>query len=203
MSQITEQPDGATPLTKDELAGLRLAGVSTHGALNAVEAVNIEQGLLWLGRRPARFDLLTDDAAREIHRRLFGDVWSWAGLYRTSEKNIGVAPWQISTEMRTCLDDAKLWLADKVFTPAEAAARLHHRLVAIHPFPNGNGRWSRIMADEFLLRFDSARMIDWSQGGTLQSAGENRRRYIAALRAADQHDYAPLIDFISDALIQD
>ncbi len=200
MTRITQQPDGATPLTADELRGLKLPGISTHGALNAVEAVNIEQGLRWLARRPRSFDPLTDDAAREVHRRLFGDVWAWGGTYRATEKNIGVAPWQISTEMRYCLDDAKLWLTDAVFDPPEAVARLHHRLVAIHPFPNGNGRWSRIMADEFLLRLNPDMVLDWSQRGTLQSEGANRRRYIDALRAADRHDYAPLIDFISDAL---
>ncbi len=93
MTEILNQPTGATDLTPDELQGLKVHGITTHGELNEVEAVNIEQGLIWLERRPATFDLLTDMAAKVVHRRLFGDVWNWAGQYRLTEKNIGVQVW--------------------------------------------------------------------------------------------------------------
>ena len=200
MSGLAGYPEGATPLTADELQGLKLKGITTHGALNEVEAVNIEQGLRWLDTRPRRFDLLSDTSAREVHRRLFGDVWTWAGDYRLTEKNIGVPVWQISSELRYALDDARLWLDDAVYSPAEAVARFHHRLVRIHPFANGNGRWSRIMADELLRRIDPDLFIDWVHEGTLASESDHRRRYIQALRAADGHDFAPLIAFVEEAL---
>lgn len=200
MTGILNQPTGATPLTVDELQGLKVPGITTHGELNEVEAVNIEQGLRWLDRRPRSFDLLNDDTAKEIHRRLFGDVWNWAGDYRLTEKNIGVPVWHISTEVRYSLDDAKTWLEKDVYEPAEAAARFHHRLVSIHPFPNGNGRWSRIMADELLRKIDKDLFLDWSNGGSLQTENEHRRRYIDALRSADGHEFDPLIEFISESL---
>jgi Fic-DOC domain mobile mystery protein B len=200
MTGILNQPEGATPLTADELQGLKLPGITTHGELNEVEAVNIEQGLRWLDRRPGRFDLLIDESAKEIHRRLFGDVWTWAGDYRLTEKNIGGQVWHISTEMRCCLDDAKVWLENKVYEPAEAVARFHHRLVSIHPFPNGNGRWSRIMADELLRRIDEDLFLDWSSAGSLQNENDHRRRYIDALRAADNYEFTPLIEFVAASL---
>lgn len=200
MTGILNQPEGATPLTADELQGLKLSGITTHGELNEVEAVNIEQGLRWLDRRPGRFDLLIDESAKEIHRRLFGDVWTWAGDYRLTEKNIGVQVWHISTEVRYCLDDAKVWLENKVYDPAEAVARFHHRLVSIHPFPNGNGRWSRIMADELLRRIDEDLFLDWSSAGSLQNENDHRRRYIDALRAADNYEFTPLIEFVAASL---
>ncbi len=200
MTGILNQPEGATPLTADELQGLKARGVTTHGELNEVEAINIEQGLRWLEQRPKKFDLLIDEAAKEVHRRLFGEVWTWAGEYRLTEKNIGVEVWRIPTEMRCCLDDAKVWLKDEVYKPVEAVARFHHRLVSIHPFPNGNGRWSRIMSDELLRLIDDDLFLDWSDGGSLQNESDYRRCYIDALRSADRHDFDPLIEFVAASM---
>ena len=200
MTAILNQPTGATELTPDELRGLKVPGITTHDELNEVEAVNIEQGLLWLDRRPKTFNLLTDYSAKEVHLRLFGDVWRWAGEYRLTEKNIGVSVWLVSTEMRYCLDDAKIWIDREVYPLPELLARIHHRLVQIHPFPNGNGRWSRIMTDELLRGIDADQFINWSKDGSLQTENLHRQRYIDALRAADQHDFDPLIEFIGDAL---
>ena len=101
------EPAGATPLTPDELQGLKTKHISARGELNELESDNIIEGLTWLERRPKSFDVLTDDAAREVHKRLCGKVWDWAGTYRQAEKSIGVPVWQISTEMRTCLDAAR------------------------------------------------------------------------------------------------
>lgn len=154
MTLELHEPNGATPLTPDELLGLKAKHIATRGELNELEGENIIAGLTWLDRRPKSFDVLTDAAVREIHKRLFGEVWDWAGVYRLTDKNIGVPVWHISTELRTCLDDARYWRDHKSFDPLEATARLHHRLVWIHPFANGNGRWARIMADAYLAKFD-------------------------------------------------
>jgi Fic-DOC domain mobile mystery protein B len=190
------EPEDATPLTPDELQGLKATNITNRGELNELESANIIDGLTWLDRRPKRFDLLTDKSVREIHQRLFGGVWAWAGDYRLTDKNIGVPVWQISTEMRTCLDDAKYWREHETYDHLEAAARFHHRLVWVHPFANGNGRWARIMADTYLAQIDQEIFLDWSRGGDLQTDNVHRSRYIAALRAADGCEFEPLIAFV-------
>lgn len=191
-------PTGATRPTPDELLGLKAKHITTLGELNELEGENIIEGLTWLERRPRSFDVLTDEAAREIHRRLFGLVWDWAGVYRLTEKNIGVPVWRISTEMRTCVDDARYWRENGTYDTLEATARFHHRLVLIHPFANGNGRWARIMADVYLATLDSGIFLDWSGsgGGTLTADGDHRACYIAALRAADGCEFGPLIELV-------
>ena len=106
---ITDEPDGATPLDPDELEGLKFRHVTTRGELDELEQVNVENGLLWLGRRRRKTDVLSEEFIRELHRRLFGDVWKWAGSFRRTEKNIGVDPVQIGVQLRMLLDDAPFW----------------------------------------------------------------------------------------------
>ena len=192
------EPTGATPLTPDELLGLKAKHITTRGELNELEEENIIEGLTWLDRRPKSFDVLSDGAAREVHKRMFGQVWDWAGVYRLTEKNIGVQVWQISTEMRTCLDDARCWRENGTYEPVEAVARYHHKLVWVHPFANGNGRWARIMADAYLATIDPDKFLDWSGNGTLNSDSAHRARYIAALREADAYEFGPLLEFVSE-----
>ncbi len=196
MTRELHEPTGATPLTPDELLGLKVKHITTRGELNELESENIIEGLTWLDRRPKSFDVLTDDAAREVHKRLFGQVWAWSGAFRRTEKNIGVPIWQISTEMRTCLDDARYWRENGTYEPQDATARFHHKLVWVHPFANGNGRWARIMADAYLATIAPGIFLDWSGGGKLTADSDHRAGYIAALRAADGYEFGPLIDFV-------
>ena len=198
MSGIIGEPDGATPLDPDELEGLRFDHITTRGELDELEQANIQSGLLWLGRR-RRSDILTDDFLRELHRRLFGDVWSWAGTYRLREKNIGIDPRMIGVSIRHLLGDAAYWVEHATYQPLEAAARFHHRLVQIHPFANGNGRHARISADTYLAECFGHDPIDWENGADLANNNERRDAYIAALRAADGHDYDPLLAFVGHA----
>jgi Fic-DOC domain mobile mystery protein B len=137
--------------------------------------------------------LLTEKFLFELHRRMLGDVWRWAGKIGMTERNIGIAPWKIPTELRILLDDAKVWIERKPFPPDEIALRFHHRLVAIHPFPNGNGRHARLMADLFIARLGDA-PFSWGRAN-LTDPGEMRGAYISALKAADGHDIRPLIAF--------
>lgn len=187
---------GATPLAPDKLLGLKARHISTRGELNELEGDNIIEGLIWLELRSKSFDVLTDDAAREVHKRMFGKVWDWAGVYRQAEKNIGVPVWQISTEMRTCLDDARYWREKGTYEPLEATARFHHKLVWVHPFANGNGRWARIMADAYLVTIDPDLFLDWSGGGTMIADRDHRARYFAALRSADGFEFGPLVELV-------
>ncbi len=187
-------PEGATPLDPNELGGLKHKHITTQGELDQLEQANIESGLRWLGRQRAY--VLTDDFAITLHKRLFGDVWDWAGTFRKTGKNIGTDPIHIPVELRTLMGDAKYWADNKTYSPSEAAIRLHHRLVKTHPFPNGNGRHARIMADAVLDRVYNAKPIDWAGGHDLQKMNERRTAYIAALKAADQDDMGPLIKFV-------
>jgi Fic-DOC domain mobile mystery protein B len=193
MPQGIEYPEGATPLDPDELGGLRFKHVTTREQLDELEQANIESGLRWLARH--RGDVLTDDFALTLHRRLFGDVWNWAGSLRRTDKNIGIDPLHIRVELRTLIDDTRYWAEHSTYSPVESAVRFHHRLVFVHPFPNGNGRHARIMADAVLRRVFRADPIDWAGGHDLQRMNDRRIAYIAALKAADQGDFEPLLKF--------
>lgn len=194
---IFEEPEGATPLDPDEKQGLKFSHITTRGELNELEQANIEQGLAWVSRR--RGGSIFDDAfIRTLHKRLFGDVWSWAGEYRLTEKNIGIDPFQIGMQLRMLLSDARYWSENGVFPPLEAAARFHHRMTQIHPFPNGNGRHARIAADILLEEVYDHPPVAWAGGFDLQADNERRTRYIAALRAADSGDFDPLLDFVGE-----
>ena len=106
--------------------------------------------------------------------------------------------WQVSTEMRTCLDDARYWRENGTFDPLEAAARFHHKLVWIHPFAYGNGRRVRIMADTCIAGTDPDTFLDWSGGGKLAAEDDHRARCIAALRSADEQGFGPLVEFVME-----
>lgn len=189
------EPDGATPLDPDEAQGLKLRHVTTRGELDELEQANIEQGLVWVSRR-RRLDVFDDAFIRTLHRRLFGEVWAWAGAYRRTEKNIGVDPFSIGTALRSMLLDARSWSEHDVYAPLEAAARFHHRMVQIHPFVNGNGRHARIAADVLLDTVYRHPPVGWASGFDLQADSERRVGYIAALRAADRGDLEPLLRFV-------
>ncbi|MUZ74904.1 mobile mystery protein B [Agrobacterium vitis] len=194
---IFVEPDGATPLDPDEIAGLKFKHVTTRGQLDELEQANITQGLRWLDRRKRRKDDILDDAfLRKLHTQLFGDVWSWAGEYRRTEKNIGIDPVQISVQLCNLLGDARYWSEHATFAPLEAGARFHHRLVQIHPFPNGNGRHARIATDAMLQDYFKHDPIRWTDGFDLQTDNARRADYIAALRAADKGDFQPLLVFV-------
>ncbi|MDR4482415.1 MAG: mobile mystery protein B [Nitrospirales bacterium] len=189
-----DDPDGATPLTPDERDGLKHKHVTTRGELDHLEQANVANGMRWM-RRSRKKDLLTESYVRELHRQLFGEVWKWAGNFRNTEKNIGVDPREIGVELRLLLDDARYWIEHNTYSPKEIAIRFHHRLVFIHPFPNGNGRHARVMADALLIKIFEQPPIDWAGGHELQAIGARRSEYISALRAADQEDYVPLFTF--------
>ena len=188
-------PLGATQLDPDEMDGLKHKHVTTRGELDHLEQANIESGLRWV-KRSRKKDLLTESYVRELHRRLLGEVWKWAGNYRSTTKNIGVDPQDIAVKLRMLLDDTRYWIEHKTYSPKEIAIRFHHRLVLIHPFPNGNGRHARIMADALLVKIFEQPAIDWASGHDLETMGPRRTEYIAALRAADQENYQPLFAFV-------
>jgi Fic-DOC domain mobile mystery protein B len=129
-----------------------------------------------------------------LHSRLYGDVWSWAGKQRTVDTNIGVDFTTIGVALRVLFDDAKFWAEHKTFSPIEFAVRMHHRIVFVHPFPNGNGRLSRFYGDLLLTRHFKQSALPWG-GSQLGNDDPRRQAYIEALQAADNHDYKDLIAF--------
>ncbi|MCQ3923449.1 MAG: mobile mystery protein B [Rhodocyclaceae bacterium] len=188
-----DYPPGATPLDPDEAAGLIPSHIANHGQLNEWEMVNIIEGERWaFGRRHK--NLLGNEFICALHKRMFGTTWRWAGKFRTTEKNIGVDPLRIQPALHGLCEDVKTQLECESYPLDEIAARFSHRLVAIHPFANGNGRLSRTMADLLLVQHGAAR-FSWG-AGNLVADGEVRQRYLAALRAADGKDYGPLLAFV-------
>ena len=191
VTALDEEPDNATPLTPEERAGLIPSHVTLRRELNELEQQNILAASAWaFWRRRAP---VSEPFGRSLHRRMFGDVWRWAGVYRTTDKNIGVKHWDVEPRLREALDNTGYWIAHNVFQPDEIAVRFHHALVWVHPFPNGNGRWSRMMADILIVSLAQPRFT-WGRGG-LRTADETRRAYIEALRTADNHDFTALLRF--------
>ena len=188
-----DYPPGATPLDPDEAAGLIPSHIANHGQLNEWEMVNIIEGERWAFGRRHR-NLLGNEFVCALHKRMFGKTWCWAGKFRTTEKNIGADPLRIQPALHDLCEDVKTQLECKSYPLDEIAARFSHRLVAIHPFANGNGRLSRTMADLLLAQHGAPRFT-WG-AGTLLAEGEARQRYLAALRAADAKDYGPLLAFV-------
>lgn len=189
-----EYPEGATQLDSDEARGLLLTHITTRAELDRWEQENIAEADAWAFRRTPR-DILTDGFIKRLHKRMFGHVWRWAGEYRATGKNIGVPAWQIATELRNLCADAAVWMEHGSYPPDEIAIRFHHRLTAIHPFANGNGRHARLMTDILLVHLLKQPRFTWGRGN-LVDAGECRQQYIDALRAADRHDYASLLAFV-------
>ncbi|MEO7262042.1 MAG: mobile mystery protein B [Jatrophihabitantaceae bacterium] len=197
MNQLSEQPSGATPLTDDDLVGLRQTWITTQAELNMAEAENVLRGRIWAFRRRGAFWYLDTSHIRSLHRRMFADVWDWAGQLRLRETNIGVNFHDIGAYLHNLCEDVKAQVgsgATLAYPADELAVRFHHRLVAVHPFRNGNGRHSRLVTDLLVRNLDRP---PFSWGGIdLASASDTRSDYLSALRTADRHnDFTDLLAF--------
>lgn len=187
--------DGQTPLTPDEREGLLIPIITTRGQLDEFEQLNIQQAVEWSISHtlpPGR--ILSESFIRELHRRMYSQVWRWAGEYRTTNKNFGVDKYQILTELNKLIGDALFWFENITYNPDEMALRFKHRLESIHPFANGNGRHSRLMADIFVSHIYKQAVFTWGRT-QLQRIGAARKTYISALRSADAGDMVPLLEF--------
>lgn len=183
---------GATPLGPDELQGLRPAHIVTQADLDAAEAANILAAVDW-ARRTRTKDILDRNFVLELHRKMFGDVWRWAGTWRRRQTNIGVDPATVPMRVEGLLNDVRYWVDQQTYERDRIAIRLHHQMVFIHPFPNGNGRHTRLMADLLRERL-GGEPFNWGDA-TLSADTEIRGRYIDALHTADGGDLDPLLAF--------
>lgn len=191
---MTQNSDGSTSLTDDELIGLRIRPIPSRNELNLIELSHIASAMEnphWQALTTPQ--LLDDLMLRRLHKEMFGGVWTWGGKYRTTEKNIGCDPIQIAVRVRELCESAKLWF-DGGMPIDKAGCKFHFDLVAIHPFVNGNGRHARLATDLVLTSVGSARFT-WG-GASLVEASATRSTYISALRAADRGDLAPLLAFV-------
>jgi len=187
--------EGQTPISEEEKTGLKVKTFSLQRELDELELVNITKASLWLRKKKlSTTEVFSEAFLKQLHKRMFADVWRWAGIFRQSEKNIGVKWIMIDREVKVLCDDALFWVEHETFPPAEIALRFKHRLVSIHCFPNGNGRHSRIMADVVMEKVYNLPAFSWRAAGMV-SATEERQQYIQALRAADRGELGELLAF--------
>ncbi|MDP2697485.1 mobile mystery protein B [Thalassospira sp.] len=186
-----EDDDANTPLTDEERGQLIPTYITLRRELNEAELVNILAATRWVSGR--KRDILDDGFLRQLHKRMFNQVWRWAGIYRTTARNIGMDAWRIAVEVRQLVDDVRFQIDHQTFEPDEIAVRFAHRLVSIHPFPNGNGRHSRLAGDLLAVQLGQP-PFSWGRIN-LVDPGETRKAYINALQCADRHDIQPLLGF--------
>ena len=187
-----DEPEGATPLTPEGREGLIPSGVSLRHELNEYEQANITEARLWvLGRKHNPVEV---PFCRNLHRRMFGTVWKWAGVYRAHNTYpVGCDNPHIEQQLHQMIGNTAFWIENQTFAPDEIAVRFHHGLVKIHPFANGNGRWSRLMGD-VLARYLDRPVFTWG-GSQLLGDDDVRRAYLASLRKADGDDFPDLLTF--------
>lgn len=187
--------DGQTPLDEDEKEGLLIQSIATRGELDEFEQQNIEDAIQWsLTRKFKSERILSESFIKELHKRMYKNVWRWAGEYRKTNKNIGVDKLDIPVALRSLIDDASYWLKHNVYEPAEFAIRFKHRLVSIHCFPNGNGRHSRMIADIIVEKIFQQTVFSWG-GASLSEDMDIRAQYLKAIRKADIGDFELLLKF--------
>ncbi|HBS88587.1 MAG: cell filamentation protein Fic [Bacteroidetes bacterium GWF2_38_335] len=190
-----EYIEGQTPIDEDEKEGLLIKSITTRGELDEFEQFNIEKAIqLTFGKKWNPEYILSEHFVRELHKKMFSDVWEWAGEFRKTNKNIGVEKYQIAICLRQLLDDSLFWLKNKTYTDDEFAIRFKHRIVTIHCFPNGNGRHSRLIADIIISQIFGKPVFSWNRYD-LNKRGVARTNYLTAVRQADKGEINSLIVF--------
>ena len=198
LASIHDPVYGSTPIDPDHFEFLlpEHSGLTTLSELYEVEAFNIAEADVWLGEQDVDLaELLSQAFLRELHRRMFFDVWTWAGMLRSRETNLGVDPHQISVQWELLLGNM-LWQLNESSVPAlEVGVRLHHDMLKIHCFTNGNGRHARLATNKLAeIAGLGVGVYTWGQRGG-GSADDARARYVDALRHADTtNDFGPLIE---------
>lgn len=187
--------EGQTPINEEEKEGLKIKSITTQSELDEFEQLNIEKAVEWTIHNKFQAEkILTEKFIKDLHKMMYGDVWKWAGEFRKTNKNIGINWIQITVELKNLLDDTKYWIENKTFPSENIAIRFKHKIVAIHCFPNGNGRHSRMMADIIMESIFKEEIFSWHQSNMIK-ANDTRKKYISALQQADNGNIEPLIEF--------
>jgi Fic-DOC domain mobile mystery protein B len=194
MIHSTKPIDDATPL--DDISGLKLPSDKSYTLkeIYVYEANNIALATLkYLSASPSKaLASFSYEWMQQLHYDMFGNVWDWAGMFRKVELSIGIKAYLVPTTLKELADDITFWDKHKTFDIYETATRIHHRAVQIHPFQNGNGRWSRMLANIY-LRQNGSMPVKW-QEDLLSSENPKRDEYIQALKMADDGNYKALIE---------
>ncbi len=188
-------PHGSTPIDPDEARELLLIYVNDREDLNRWEYQNIKEALIWL-EKTKPINILNQNFLRDLHVKMFGQVWKNAGHFRNRDMNIGVEWWDITTGLRNMFEDVKLWIENETFSSDEIGVRFHQRIVFIHPFTNGNGRLSRLITDLLIENVLNKKRFSWGGGVDLIHKSKMRKVYIRALKDADSFNFEPLINFV-------
>ena len=187
--------EGQTPINEDEKKDLLIKSITTQSELDEFEQLNIEKAIEWVISKKFNLDdILTEQFIKKLHKKMYSDVWKWAGKFRMSEKNIGVNWVKVGIELKYLLDDTKYWIVNKTYPADEVAILFKHRLVSIHCFPNGNGRHSRLMADIIIESIFNKEIFTWHNSNMIKP-NETRKKYIAAIREADNGNIKHLLEF--------
>lgn len=192
-----EYIEGATPIDPDEAAGLIPKHLLTQDQLNEWEQANITKGEIWLFRQKLSLEeFATIQFVKKSHKKMFDNTWRWAGMFRTTDKNIGICRSKISVELQKLCGDLLYQIKNETYSKEEIAIRFHHRLVSIHCFSNGNGRHARIITD-YLLSLMGCEKFKWGKRDLIK-INESRKKYIKALQEADKGNYDSLLIFARD-----
>jgi Fic-DOC domain mobile mystery protein B len=193
MNLLIPASNGNTPLSPEELAEL-IPNLATKEELNEWERENILSARVWaLRARTTANDIVQDEYIRKLHKQMFGQTWKWAGRYRRTDKNIGIPFPEIPEQLGVLCGDVRYWIDHATYSIDEIAVRYHHRLVFIHPFPNGNGRHGRLVADLLVMRLGRP-VFTWGSSD-LVKPDVFRERYLEAIRTADMGDIRPILEF--------
>jgi len=178
--------DGQTPIDEDEKEGLLIETITTKGELDEFEQQNIEEALQWvIGKKFKAKDVFTEKFICNLHKRMYNNVWAWAGNFRKTNKNIGIDKFQIPMSLKVLCDDALYWFENQTYPAEEIAIRFKHRIVSVHCFPNGNGRHSRLMGDIIIEKLFGQKPFPWG-AANLSKANDTRSAYLKAVKQADQ-----------------
>jgi len=195
MGLSLEYIDGQTPIDEDEKEGLLIETITTKGELDEFEQNNIEEANQWIvGRKFKTKDVFSEKFICNLHKKMYGNVWAWAGKFRNTNKNLGVDKFLIPTDLKVLCDDALYWVEHNTYSPEEIAVRFKHRIVSIHCFANGNGRHSRLMGDIIIEKLFGKEPFSWG-AKDLSKKSDPRATYLKAVKAADIGDIAPLLLF--------
>lgn len=190
-----EYINGQTPIEEDEKEDLLIETIATRKELDEFEQKNIEEAIQWVLSNSFKIEnILTEKFICNLHKKMLGEVWAWAGKFRKTNKNLGIDKWQIPTALKTLCDDTLFWIKHKTYKPDEIALKFKHRVVSIHCFPNGNGRHSRLMADLIIYKVFNLPLFSWGADDLIYQ-GEIRTKYLKALKAADIGQYNLLFAF--------
>ena len=184
--------EGETPL--DDISGLKIEGITTRNELDEAEAENILEAFLKYTVSAEQLANVQFDTLflQQLHRDMLGNVWSWAGDFRTTQTSIGIEAVNIRQALYQLMDDLAFW--ETSWDYKDTATKFHYSLVKIHPFLNGNGRCARLFTDLWLLSIGKD-MLEWGDED-INMVNASRSEYIGALQEADKGNYDYLKKFM-------